>query len=152
MFKAIKELFLGKPAEVATPVATPVAPYKVPEPASTTSIPLVLKTTVPVVEEIVEKPATIYNEKYKVEDDYPGSTRRVAETVLEINVQDVATVTTPAKEKVPVVVSPVIEAAPVKKPRTPKAAPTEKPAAKKAATPKKAAAIKAAPKAKSKKA
>ena len=80
MFKAIKEFFLGKPAEVATPVA----PYKVPEPAA-----------IPVVEATVEKPATIYNEKYKVEDDYPGSTRRVAETVLEVNVRD-NTITTPA--------------------------------------------------------
>jgi len=144
MFKAIKELFLGKPAEVATPVA----PYKVPEPASTTSIPLVSKTTVPVVEATVEKPATIYNEKYKVEDDYPGSTRRVAETVLEVNVQDVATVATPAKEK-----APVVEAAPVKKPRkprTPKAIPAEKLAEKKAA-PNNAAAIKAVPKVRSKK-
>lgn len=39
MFKAIKEFFVGKPAEVA-PV-TNTAPYKVPEPAATTPIPYI---------------------------------------------------------------------------------------------------------------
>jgi hypothetical protein len=39
MLNAIKKLFGIKPAETSTPVE--VAPYKVPEPAATTSIPLV---------------------------------------------------------------------------------------------------------------
>ena len=95
MFKAIKEFFVGsKPVEVTAPNVT--APYKVPEPAATTPIPLVQTVEAP-----AEKPASAYNENYKVEDDHPGATRRVAETVLEVNVQDVATVTTPAKEKAP---------------------------------------------------
>jgi hypothetical protein len=41
MFKAIKEFFTGKPAVVETPAE---APYKVPEPAATTPIPLVVET------------------------------------------------------------------------------------------------------------
>lgn len=97
MFKAIKEFFVGsKPAPVeasAAPVES--APYKVPEPAATTSIPFVPPAAP------VETPASAYNESYKVEDDHPGATRRVAETVLEVNVQDVATTTAPAKEKAP---------------------------------------------------
>lgn len=90
MFKAIKEFFAAKPAEVAATTA----PYKVPEPAATT-------TPIPPVSE----PASAYNETYKVEDDHPGATRRVAETVLEVNVQDVTTtapaVETKVKEKAP---------------------------------------------------
>ena len=45
MFNAIKEFFVGKPKaapEVETPVAES-APYKVPEPAATTPIPLVVQ-------------------------------------------------------------------------------------------------------------
>ena len=41
MFKAIKEFFTGKPAVVETPAE---APYKVPEPAATTPISLVVET------------------------------------------------------------------------------------------------------------
>ena len=49
MFNAIKEFFVGKPKaapEVETPAPAPVAesaPYKVPEPAATTPIPLVVQ-------------------------------------------------------------------------------------------------------------
>ena len=50
MFTKIKEFFMGKPAEVIpTPVET--APYKVPEPAATTPIPLVVETA-PVVDQV----------------------------------------------------------------------------------------------------
>ena len=35
MFKAIKEFFTGKPAQVETPAATPVAEYKVEAPVVT---------------------------------------------------------------------------------------------------------------------
>lgn len=45
MFNAIKEFFVGKPKaapEVESPVAES-APYKVPEPAATTPIPLVVE-------------------------------------------------------------------------------------------------------------
>jgi hypothetical protein len=62
MFKAIKEFFVGKPKE--EPVVES-APYKVPEPAATTPIPLVVTNSnpadnVPVVETpvpVVETPA-----------------------------------------------------------------------------------------------
>ena len=57
MFNAIKEFFVGKPKaapEVETPVAES-APYKVPEPAATTPIPLV-------VEQVVEVPAPVVAE------------------------------------------------------------------------------------------
>ena len=50
MFNAIKEFFVGKPKsapEVETPVAES-APYKVPEPAATTPIPLVVEPVVEV--------------------------------------------------------------------------------------------------------
>ena len=52
MLKKIKEFFMGKPAEVApTPVET--VPYKVPEPAATTPIPLVVETApAPVVDQV----------------------------------------------------------------------------------------------------
>lgn len=43
MFKKIKEFFTGKPAEVAPAPAIESAPYKVPEPAATTPIPLVVE-------------------------------------------------------------------------------------------------------------
>jgi len=50
MFKKIKEFFVGKPAEVA-PTSVETAPYKVPEPAATTPIPLVVETApAPIVE------------------------------------------------------------------------------------------------------
>jgi hypothetical protein len=42
MFSKIKEFFIGKPAEVVAP-AVESAPYKVPEPAATTPIPLVVE-------------------------------------------------------------------------------------------------------------
>ena len=45
MFKAIKEFFVGKPKE--EPVVES-APYKVPEPAATTPIPLVVEPVVEV--------------------------------------------------------------------------------------------------------
>ena len=50
MLKKIKEFFMGKPVETpTTPIET--APYKVPEPAATTPIPLVVETaSAPVVE------------------------------------------------------------------------------------------------------
>lgn len=48
MLKKIKEFFMGKPAEVA-PAPVETVPYKVPEPAATTPIPLVVETA-PVVE------------------------------------------------------------------------------------------------------
>jgi hypothetical protein len=51
MFKAIKEFFTGKPAEVAPVVES--APYKVPEPAATTPTPLVAEVQ-PVVENKVD--------------------------------------------------------------------------------------------------
>ena len=57
MFNAIKEFFVGKPKaapEVETPVAES-APYKVPEPAATTPIPLA-------VEPVVEVPAPVVAE------------------------------------------------------------------------------------------
>jgi hypothetical protein len=47
MFKAIKEFFTGKPAVVETLAE---APYKVPEPAATTPIPLVVETALAPVE------------------------------------------------------------------------------------------------------
>jgi len=52
MLKKIKEFFMGKPVEVVpTPVET--APYKVPEPAATTPIPLVVETApAPVVDQV----------------------------------------------------------------------------------------------------
>jgi hypothetical protein len=49
MFKTIKEFFVGKPAPVVDVVAPGGAPYKVPEPAATTPIPLVVE---PVVAEV----------------------------------------------------------------------------------------------------
>ena len=61
MFNAIKEFFVGKPKaapEVESPVAES-APYKVPEPAATTPIPLVVE---PVVEPVVEVPAPVVTE------------------------------------------------------------------------------------------
>ena len=48
MLKKIKEFFMGTPAEVA-PAPVETVPYKVPEPAATTPIPLVVETA-PVVE------------------------------------------------------------------------------------------------------
>jgi hypothetical protein len=54
MFKAIKEFFTGKPAEVAPAPAVESVPYKVPEPAATTPIPLVVETAQPVVEAKVD--------------------------------------------------------------------------------------------------
>lgn len=45
MLKKIKEFFLGKPAVVETPAVS--VPYKVPEPAATTSIPLVVTNSNP---------------------------------------------------------------------------------------------------------
>lgn len=58
MFKAIKEFFVGKPKE--EPVVES-APYKVPEPAATTPIPLVVTNSnpadnVPVVAEVAPEP------------------------------------------------------------------------------------------------
>ena len=48
MFKKIKEFFIGKPVDVVAPGS---APYKVPEPAAATPIPLVVETaSAPVVE------------------------------------------------------------------------------------------------------
>ena len=125
MFKAIKEFFVGKPAEVAV-----TAPYKVPEPTATTPIPPVSETV------SAEKSASAYTETYKVEDDHPGAIRRVPETVLEINVQDV-TATAPAvetkvKEKAPAKAKApkltVIKATKPKAPAKPKAekAPSKK--------------------------
>lgn len=56
MLKKIKEFFTGKPA---TEVETTTAPYKVPEPAPTTPIPLVVEATpAPVVEATPAKKAT----------------------------------------------------------------------------------------------
>ena len=58
MFKAIKEFFLGKPAPVVDAVAPGGAPYKVeapwtlPEPAATTSIPLVVEVAPTPIESI----------------------------------------------------------------------------------------------------
>ena len=53
MLKKIKEFFMGKPAEVApTPALVETAPYKVPESAATTTIPLVAESA-PVVAEVV---------------------------------------------------------------------------------------------------
>ena len=52
MFKKIKEFFTGKPAEVAPVVES--APYKVPEPAATTPIPLVPEPVQLVVETKVD--------------------------------------------------------------------------------------------------
>ena len=75
MFKAIKEFFVGKPAEVA-PV-TNTAPYKVPEPAAI-PIPLVADTA-PVVEVLI-----------------PETT--VASVVVETSAPNAAPV---AKEKAP---------------------------------------------------
>lgn len=46
MLKKIKEFFMGKPVDVVAPGS---APYKVPEPAAATPIPLVVETA-PVVE------------------------------------------------------------------------------------------------------
>ena len=43
MLKKIKEFFMGKPAEVM-PAPVETVPYKVPEPAATTPIPLVVET------------------------------------------------------------------------------------------------------------
>jgi hypothetical protein len=56
MFKAIKEFFTGKPAEVAPAVAPAVesAPYKVPEPAATTPIPFIPEPVQPVAEAKVD--------------------------------------------------------------------------------------------------
>ena len=58
MFNAIKEFFVGKP-KAAPEVES--APYKVPEPAATTPIPLVVEPVVevpaPVVAPVVEVPA-----------------------------------------------------------------------------------------------
>lgn len=55
MLKKIKEFFMGKPAEVA-PIPAPFAntvPYKVPEPAAITPIPLVVETApAPVVDQV----------------------------------------------------------------------------------------------------
>jgi len=56
MFKAIKEFFFGKP--VATPVAN-TAPYKVPEPAAVTPIPLVVEAPAPVVVEVMPPPTIV---------------------------------------------------------------------------------------------
>ena len=50
MLKAIKEFFLGKPVVPAEAPANTTAPYKVPEPAATTPIPLVVETAPVVVE------------------------------------------------------------------------------------------------------
>jgi hypothetical protein len=99
MFKTIKEFFLGKPVSVDNVIAPGGAPYKVPEPEATTPILLVTETA------SAEKSASAYTETYKVEDDHPGAIRRVPESVLEINVEDV-TATAPAvetkvKEKAP---------------------------------------------------
>jgi len=50
MFKKIKEFFVGKPVEMPT-TTIESAPYKVPEPAATTPIPLVVEAApAPVVE------------------------------------------------------------------------------------------------------
>jgi len=46
MFKKIKEFFVGKPAPVSTPTVES-APYKVPEPAATTPIPLIVTNSNP---------------------------------------------------------------------------------------------------------
>ena len=52
MFKKIKEFFLGKPEESVVEVVS--APYKMPEPAATTPIPLlVVEVVAPVVAEVV---------------------------------------------------------------------------------------------------
>jgi len=120
MFKKIKEFFVGKPTPA--PVAE-TAPYKVPEPAATTPIPLVVTNSNPAdnVSLVAEAPAPVAVEAPAVVEVAP-----VVEAVVEA----------PAKKP--------------RKPRAPKAAPAEKPAEKKAA-PKKAAAIKAVPKARSKK-
>jgi hypothetical protein len=72
MFKKIKEFFLGKPAPAPAPVPAPTvesAPYKVPEPAATTLIPLIVTNSnpadnVPVVAEVaapvvVETPVVV---------------------------------------------------------------------------------------------
>jgi hypothetical protein len=47
MFKSIKEFIFGKPAEAPVLEA---APYKVPEPAATTPIPLVVEAELPLVQ------------------------------------------------------------------------------------------------------
>jgi len=58
MFKRIKEFFVGKPTPVATPATlVDTVPYKVPEPAATTPIPLIVTNSnpadnVPVVAEV----------------------------------------------------------------------------------------------------
>ena len=56
MIDFIKRLFgfSAKPVEAAP--ANPSAPYKVPEPAATTPIPLVVKTTAPIAEKAPAKP------------------------------------------------------------------------------------------------
>ena len=60
MFKAIKEFFVGKPKE--EPVVES-APYKVPEPAATTPIPLVVTNSNPADNvPVVETPAPVVAE------------------------------------------------------------------------------------------
>ena len=51
MLKTIKEFFMGKPVDVVAPGS---APYKVPEPAATTPIPLVVEPAA-VVEVIISE-------------------------------------------------------------------------------------------------
>ena len=124
MFKKIKEFFVGKPAPA--PVVE-TAPYKVPQPAATTPIPLVV-------------------EEAKVGHDQGGS--YTIEQVVEEAKSDVKIVeaTVELSPTASVATSVTVEA-PVKKPRKPRApkAVAEKPAVKKAAS------KKAAPKDKSKK-
>ena len=54
MFNKIKEFFLGKPEESVVEVVS--APYKMPEPAATTPIPLIVEIAAPVVAEVVVAP------------------------------------------------------------------------------------------------
>lgn len=91
MFKAIKEFFVGKPAEVA-PV-TNTAPYKVPEPAATIPIPvapvvevLIPETTVAsvVVETSAPNAAPVAKEKAPTKAKAPKLTVVKAEKLTKV--------------------------------------------------------------------
>ena len=113
MFKAIKEFFTGKPAEVTPEPANVSVPYKVPEPAATTPIPLVVETTQPVVEAKVDPVAV----------------------ALDLEPLDLAATAQPAKKPRKPRAPKVAEAKPaVKKAAPAKKAAVKKPAARTAAS------------------
>ena len=98
MFKKIKEFFTGKPAEVA-PVPES-APYKVPEPAATTPIPLVPEPVQPVVETKVDPVAVALD----LEPLDLAATAQPAKKPRKPRAPKVAVATpakAPAKEKAP---------------------------------------------------